>query len=287
MNNRKLQYFLDCMTRYGSDKRCPFCGSSRTVVIDSKAVFARLFECSDCHLYFRHPKDSKEASWIFYQNDYEETDITRNIPAGAQLEEFKKSSFLNSGKDYSDRIQIIKLLCHQDTPIKVVDYGCSWGYASYQFLKVGFSVQSFEISKPMVERGNSLLGLDIKNDVDLLLPDNDVFFSAHVIEHVTDLVEFFQIAKKLLKKGGLMITYCPNGSDDFRSRKPEDFHSIWGMVHPNYLNVDFFKYVFKDVPYLITSSPYKNLDVFGGWNKFDQVVADTSGDELLAVGIIE
>ena len=285
MNNKKIEYLVNCMLEYGSDSSCPYCHSKDVKVIDRKYFFARLMECNNCHLYFRHPKDNKDESRLFYQSDYEETDITRNIPDPDQLKEFKKTSFQNSGKDYNEKIETITSLLPSTPAIKIVDYGSSWGYASYQFKQRNFQVQSFEISIPTAKKGNELLDLDIKTTVSELLPGNNVFFSAHVIEHLPDLIDFFAIAKKLLLEDGLMITYCPNGSSEFRKKHPLAFHSIWGMVHPNYLNSEFFKYVFARNPYLITSAPY-DLSFIQSWNRRDQVVGQLDGDEILAVAVV-
>jgi len=287
MNNQRADYFLKSASRYFSDAACPYCKSTSVSVIDRKYIFTRLFECNNCHLYFRHPKDEPGFNADFYQDDYTEYGITTNIPPSDVLEEYKKTNFKDSGQDSSDKVDTIIALVGKETfpekPLKVIDYGASWGYISYQFLNAGFDVQSFDISKSMAEKGNDVLGLNIKNEVSELKPGNDIFFTSHVIEHLSDIGFLFKTAKQLLSEKGLFVCSCPNGSKAFRDEYPRNFSSSWGMVHPNLLSADFYSTVFKDNPYIITSTPYLNPDLFSKWDHCSQIVDCTSGDELLFV----
>jgi transcription elongation factor Elf1 len=282
MNNKKIQYFADSALRYFSDKSCPFCESKNVKVIDRKYLVTRLFECQDCHLYFRHPKDKQSFNVDFYQEAYTEYGITTNIPVPEELAVLKKQNFKNSEKDYSDKIESIKALTG-GRGIKIVDYGTSWGYVSFQFKNAGFETQSFEISRAMGKKGNEVLGLDIKSDVGDLVGGNDVFFSSHVIEHLSDIPFLFETAKKLLKDEGLLIVYCPNGSKAYRQLNPDVFTALWGLVHPNFISSDFYATVFKQHPFLITSSPYEDMSLFSNWDQRSQVIGNTSGVELLCV----
>jgi 2-polyprenyl-3-methyl-5-hydroxy-6-metoxy-1,4-benzoquinol methylase len=281
----KLNYFLNAVLHYNSDKGCPYCSNeTNNKIIDRKFFATRLFECNNCGLYFRHPKDSVSFNKAFYQKAYKETDITRNIPSIEQLEIFKKDNFRGSGKDYSDKVSLFKALFYKPVKeLKVVDYGCSWGYASYQFKKEGFLVQSFEISTPMADQGKKLLNIDIKSSADLIEADNDIFFSAHVIEHMPDIKIMINDAKRLLKKQGLFICYCPNGSKEFEKKHPQDFHKIWGLVHPSYINPVFFTKIFSDNPYLLTSSNKNLIEQVRNWDQQSQLIKDLDGDELIAV----
>jgi hypothetical protein len=165
----------------------------------------------------------------------------------------------------------------------MIDFGTSWGYASYQFKNAGIQVQSFEISKPMAREGNKLLGLNIQTDPSRLRPGNDIFFSSHVIEHLSDIRNMLEIARSLATQDGLFVAICPNGSRQYREKNPKTFSSLWGMVHPNYLNVDFYSYIFRYNPFIITSNPYLNMELFSSWNKEDQIIDKTDGEEIMIV----
>jgi hypothetical protein len=280
MNNQRINYFATSFMRYFSDQSCPFCQSRSVSQIDRKYIVTRLFECQNCHLYFRHPKDKPAFNKRFYQQDYVEYGLTTNIPAPDLLEQYKASNFKNSGKDFSAVIDFIRMLTGSK-PIKIVDYGASWGYTSFQFKNAGFEVQSFEISKPMARQGNDLLGLTIRTDISKLEPGNDVFFSSHVIEHLSDIHILLDAAEALILEDGFFIVYCPNGSKPFRDKYPDLFGSLWGMVHPNFLNKEFYSTIFKRNPYLIASAPYGDINIFSSWDQRSQIIYDVSGEELL------
>jgi hypothetical protein len=194
----------------------------------------------------------------------------------------KASNFRNSEKDFQRIITLIQCLLKNIQEIKIVDYGSSWGYGSYQFLNAGMSVQSFEISSGRADFGNKNLGLNIQKDEKLLEPGNHVFFSSHVIEHHPDIFSMNVLAKKLLLNDGFYIAFCPNGSNEFRERDPKAFHHLWGLVHPNYLNDKFFQYVYSENPYFIGSNPY-NFEQLQNWDGHSQFVGDLTGVELFVI----
>ena len=152
---------------------------------------------------------------------------------------------------------------------------------SYQFKKRGMSIQSFEISRPRANYGNTNLNLDIKSNLEDLKPGNDIFFSSHVIEHVPSIPDMINASKKLLSTGGFFIAECPNGSEEFR-KKNSNFSKAWGLVHPSYLSEDFYQWIFKECPYLILTSPY-DLNQIKKWDQVSQVTHETSGDQLLVI----
>jgi 2-polyprenyl-3-methyl-5-hydroxy-6-metoxy-1,4-benzoquinol methylase len=269
------------MLRYFSSKTCPYCGCATSQVIDRKYFVTKLLKCNDCKLMFRYPKDVIHFNEKFYQDEYEEFGMTTNIPNDHTLELLKSSNFRGSEKDFSKSIKIIEIL--KGNNVKVVDYGCNWGYTSYQFRRANFIVQSYEISKKMASVGNSKLGLEIKIDINQIKPQNDIFFSSHVIEHLSDIREMFTVAKKLLAPDGLFIAFCPNGSSEYKNLPNSYFHYLWGMVHPNFIDAEFYKTVFKDFPYILCSNGTDRLDFLMDWDKNSQIEIDLSGDELLFI----
>ena len=67
-------------------------------------------------------------------------------------------------------------------------------------------------------------------------------------------------------------------------KKNKNWNKLWGMVHPNLLDNEFYKNYFKDMNYYIASSPY-NLDEIKKWNENNnkQFISDLHGDELLVI----
>jgi len=279
----KSQYFLRSLLNIGTAKICPYCKSHKHTLVDSKYILTTLNECAECRLMFRHPLDTVNFNRKFYQDDYEQHDgITTDLPTEAEIAQLLASNFAGSGKDYSDKIEILKALTAKPSPV-VVDYGANWGYTSYQLMQAGFKVQSYELSKPRAAFGKKI-GVNILTEEDQLKSGIDIFFNSHVIEHLPDIKNMFQLAKKLLNDDGYFVAYCPNGSADMKRKNPALFHNFWGQVHPNCLSAEFFATVFKDVPYLIGSDGCNEIS---GWDKNSQQILDVSGNELFVIAKIK
>ncbi|AEV99267.1 hypothetical protein A4D02_32215 [Niastella koreensis] len=280
----KVNYLVRSILNFPSPKKCPYCNSQKVKSVDRKYVVTTLNECVNCELLFRHPTDSVSFNAKFYQKAYKQSDsITTDLPSKEQLESWKSNNFKDSIKDYSDKIDILTWLTNG--PSKILDYGANWGYTSFQLKTAGFNVQSYEISQPRAEFGKEL-GLQILTDEKNITPGIDLFFSAHVIEHLPDIKQMFLLAQKLLTADGYFVAYCPNGSNAFKQANPFVFHKFWGQVHPNFLSGEFYSKAFKDVPYLIGSNA-SPAEAIKNWDKKSQTVLDLTGDELFVIAKIK
>ena len=281
--NEKISYLFTSAYNYFNKVECPYCLQGNAKVIDRKYLVTRLFECNFCHLYFRHPIDKVDKSVKFYQNNYFESDhITTDLPNKAELNHLIEINF-NPDKNANQLITLFKILISNIESTKIVDYGANWGYTTYQLLKNNFQVQAYEISKPRAFFGIKNLGIDIKVDEKDLETDNDIFFSSHVIEHHPDIKSMIDLGFSLLKENGYFVALSPNGSIEYRRKNPINFHHLWGKVHNNYLNVDFYKSVFKDYTYYIGTTPF-NLNLIDQFNKSEgQFIDDLTGFELVVI----
>lgn len=284
---QKLKYLFSSAARYGEKVACTYCGSKDCTLADRKYFFTRLFECNQCHLYFRHPVDKVAQSKNFYQDDYQEMDnVTTSLPTAEELEQMKQNGFAGENKNAQRYIDLFSTLFPGNKKIRVIDYGCSWGYISWQLKQAGLDTQSYEISKPRAAYGNKNLGLDIKTSETELEGGCDIFFSAHVIEHHPSIPDMIGLARKLLKPGGYFVAFCPNGSPQHRQRDPKGFTLAWGKVHPSYLNARFFQTVFKDHDYYIGGSPV-NLPLAAAMRDGKQVTDEQlSSEEMIVASAI-
>ena len=283
---QKIKYLFDSILASGQRVRCSFCKSGDCIEIDRKYFVTRLMECQNCHLYFRYPVDKKEENADFYQTEYQESDkITTDLPDAAQLEDMKKDGFRARGKNAGRHLELFARLFPGEKSLRIIDYGSSWGYTTYQFKEAGHEVQGYEISRSRAGYGVKHLGVDICTDEKQLREGNHIFFSSHVIEHHPDIASMIQLAKSLLVDGGYFIAFCPNGSLAFRMKNQETFHRFWGKVHPNYLNVDFYKRLFRGNPHYIMSNPVI-LENIHPLQRQESVIGDLSGDELMVIAKI-
>lgn len=267
--------------------RSPNCGSARFARMDTKAVVTELRECQDCHLYYRFPTDSVEDNRSFYQHAYKQG-FTTDLPDDATLAHLKSTKFTGHEKSYAALIDLIYRL-GLERGARIFDYGCSWGFGSWQFADAGYEVSAFEISVERAAYARTKLSVDCA-DADALekleaRPDLygsfDVFFSNHVMEHVPSPTEVITLAKRLVKAGGLFVAITPNGSLGFREVAPQCWHQFWGKVHPNLISDTFWAATFREHDHFIGALPSCVAHV-GAWARSGgKIMAAMSDPELL------
>lgn len=282
---QKADYLVNSAFRYFEKIVCPFCSSANHVLTDRKYLVTRLFECRDCHLLFRHPVEKKEQNKSFYQKEYKELDdITAMLPNEDELKNLIEGDFKQGNKNAGRYIELFRKVIPQKTPLKIIDYGSSWGYMTYQFKNAGYDVQGYEISNIRAAYGKKHLGVDIKTTETELRRGNDIFFSSHVIEHHPDIRGMLDLAKKVLNSDGYFIAISPNGSKSYRDKDPWGFHKSWGKVHPNYLTDNFYRTIFSNNAFYIGSSPF-NLEQIANIDD-KQFIDRTDSEELILVAKI-
>src|ERR1700722_10212432 len=191
--SRKVRYFLWALTQgQRSDRSCPSCTSLRVGTVRRKFLVTALLECQNCGLRFRFPKDTDTRSRHFYQGDYEQG-FTTDLPSDEQLKEMLVCRFKNTVKDYQTYITVLHAI-GVGPGSTILDFGCSWGYGSWQLQEAGFKVYSYEVNKNRAEFARRKLKCSIVGD-DLVSDPIDCLFSAHVLEHLTDPNLLWRIAE--------------------------------------------------------------------------------------------
>jgi 2-polyprenyl-3-methyl-5-hydroxy-6-metoxy-1,4-benzoquinol methylase len=264
-----------------ASKECPFCGGTKLSKVDSKYLVTMLLECAHCHLLHRHPRDGKIFLKKFYEEDYRvDVAMMTNLPDELSLQSMKAEGFLN----VRDHFSLIRSL-YGNSKIKMVDYGCSWGYNIFKLRQKNIDVVGYELSRRLASFGKKNLDVEIQTDEAAIRPDNDVMFSSHVIEHLYSISDFVELCKDKLRPDGLFLSLSPNGSLEFRQKAHHLFHVNWGNVHPNVLTIDFAQFMFKDNPYLIlTSDDEYDLEAIRQWDGMSQQVGQIrDGYELLMI----
>jgi len=230
---RRLGYFAwSAAAGTRQDTSCPCCGSADTVLVKRKFLVTTLRECGQCHLRFRWPKDDEQINRMFYQEAYKEG-FTSDCPSDEALRELLAAGFAGHEKDYSHYVAVLKAAGVRPGD-RVLDFGCSWGYGSYQLKQAGFDVTGYEISEPRGRYASQKLGVNMVADPVRLAAQVDCVFSAHVMEHLPAPGILWNVALASLREGGLFIAFVPNG-DPARETLPESreaYHALWGQAHP-------------------------------------------------------
>ncbi|NDC76509.1 MAG: methyltransferase domain-containing protein [Chitinophagia bacterium] len=280
-----MGYLLDSLLRYGSDQSCPYCGSRSSRPLERKYLVTRLFRCRECDLQYRHPKANAADSLDFYQDDYVQEDgITTELPDATRLRFLVDTGFGEKNVDHYATLfgRMFPDLARGE--VRIIDYGCSWGYQGHQFRKHGFQYAGLEVSRRRAAFGREQLGLDIVTSEAELRGGADVFFSSHVIEHLPDPGRMITMGMDLLRPGGYFVAECPNGSEVRRRREPRLTRKAWGMVHPNLISGEFLAGAMADKTFLLTSTPFHDLTaVFDAWGGIGSEVGDLTGSNLLII----
>lgn len=283
-----LKIFACWFTARFNRKRliCPSCGGEPSGVMDRRFLVLTLTRCSSCGLLFRQPTDEPSSTKLYYQGEYRDPSITE-IPNTAELDELIKNSF----DQKFNRAAQVKLVRHLTGPGKflVLDFGCSWGYASWQFRAAGFDVHGFEIGKERAEHAADWLDIPVFSDQAEIQGQYDVIYSSHVFEHVPELQTLLDKLKTALKPGGFFVAITPNGGTEARGRNSKIWHKLWGRRHPIFIDGEYWFSAFRDWEKLAFSRspfsgdstiPYKKISL-----QALQASAqlDLSGDELVFI----
>jgi len=189
-----------------------------------------VLQCAECHLIFRYPLDDVQESWRYYQKSYKSGFVT-GIPERL-LDSYLEKDFAGSPLDVRSKIEVLRAVCPTG---RVLDYGCSWGYTVWQLQKAGYEAVGFEVSKPRAEFGRRRLGVPILDDFWALSSVElrgkfDVVFTNHVVEHLTNIKETFDLFTELLRPGGLVFHVLPNFEG--RTARAGAFWHWIGRDHP-------------------------------------------------------
>lgn len=181
---QKVDYLITCIKKQFEVKAffCPSCGHCGSTVLDRKYLVTTLRRCLHCQLLFRTPTTTSKENASFYQKSYTQG-FTTDIPSDQQLKAYLSKAFLGTERDYSTYIDIVRK-ANGTNGNKIFDFGCSWGYGSWQFSQNGFEVESFEISALRAEFAKDRLGVKIHTKLSEVSGLFDVVFSSHVLEHV-------------------------------------------------------------------------------------------------------
>jgi len=289
INTLKFKYLLICLKKFLTKKGldCPSCKSNENLIVDKKYFITSLKRCENCMLLYRTPTTTIEENKDFYQEEYTQG-FTTDCPNDDKLNELISNNFRNTEKDYSKIIEILNILdLKSNTNVSsLFDYGCSWGYGSYQLKKI-FDVKSYEISAPRAKYARDKLGVNIINESELdSLKNNDnkldFFFMSHVLEHVPNPSETLDLGLKLLKKGGYIVSFTPNGSMENKKINSK-WSQLWGMIHPNFIDEKFYEKFFKNNIYYIGSSKYNLKNIHNFTKNNQNYIDDLSGGELMII----
>jgi SAM-dependent methyltransferase len=268
-----------------SDKKCPNCDSAHTEMISRKRLILHLRRCKECGIMFRWPKEDPAFSEKFYQKSYAEASYTTDLPDPVTLQRFLQNNFVGSPKDFAEPIGVMKEMLPQG---RVLDFGSSWGYGTYQLRQAGYDAFGFEISQPRAKHGRSELGVDIIDSLEELynLPPQSVdgIFASHVLEHLSSLKETFALFGRIVKPGGVVLVMVPNAG----GKKARELGVAWPTLinekHTLALDGKFFRKNLTNFGFkvLTLSDPYHPQEIRTAFANGGCLPEE--GEELMVIG---
>ena len=252
----KLSYFVKSAIRNlkPSFDKCPSCGSRDYSVVSRKFLVTALRRCSACSLLYRYPIEDVEDARRFYEAEYTQG-FTTDIPDEETLVGLLDINFRGSTRDYGHYIEILSTLT--PPPANVFEFGCSWGYGSWQLSKAGFNTGAFEISHHRGGFARDRIGVDVQ--AEFPSRDNtdqfDAVITTHVLEHVPSIDSALKNLETYVRPGGYIVAITPNGSSEWRNADFNAWNTCWGEVHPNFPDIEFYRQRYADRPYFISTTP--------------------------------
>jgi hypothetical protein len=239
----KISYAIQSLVKSldGKHNICPSCGSSNFFFFGGKSFSkfpTSLRNCQNCFLLYRFPITLQSESLRFYELEYSQPGLTTDLPDKETLSNLLANNFLNSEKDFSIWIPLLKRLSVViGRKIRVIDYGANWGYTVYQLSKLDFISEcvGYEYSKVRSNFGKNKLGINYIDEHDFN-GTFDVVFSSHVIEHMYNPSIFREHMDSLLTNSGFVVLTCPNGSLSGVVNHSNSWRKLWGKVHPNMIS---------------------------------------------------
>jgi 2-polyprenyl-3-methyl-5-hydroxy-6-metoxy-1,4-benzoquinol methylase len=283
----RFDYFLWAFKRWflngPSANTCPACGASDCQIVHRKYAVTALRQCRSCSLRFRTPKDNPETAETFYVNEVYKQGFTTDLPSEAELQVMLANRFSGTEKDFGERLEALAA-AGLKPGARILDFGCSWGYGSWQMRQAGYDVFSYEIGRERARYAKEKLQCTMVSDLGTLDNTIDCFFSSHVIEHLPNPRIMFDAAEKALRPGGLFVCYAPNGAVESERKNFAAYHHNWGKVHPLMMTPQFMKAEASRRGFIrcaVFSSPVDAADI--------QAARDghLEGDELLAIGVTD
>ena len=112
----------------------------------------------------------------------------------------------------------------------------------------------------------------------------DVFFSAHVIEHVPSVSRMLTLGLRLLRPGGLFVAFTPNASPMARQARPGPWSKLWGFVHPQLIDEEYLNEGPLPAAWCAASDPYPQQEI-RAWRRSGRELRMGVGGEMFFAAV--
>lgn len=180
------------------ENKCFTCGG--TLVFFGKRLGYQYDQCMNCKSIQLNPMPNFEELASAYNAEYVATGHHERNPLACNAEK------------HNHYQSIIKALSKNKAEGLVLDYGAGWGGMTELLIKNHFQAIGIELSEEMVDYCQKQKIAVRHGDIKSLANMNEAFGAVvlcTVFEHLTNIEEFIQNMKKLIKRNGLFISMHP------------------------------------------------------------------------------
>jgi len=217
---------------------CDLCGADNPSVLLSHTA-SKLVRCNNCGLIYFNPQPTEEALKEYYSSESEGGYAEDMIGRWGELTSERMPSLLNelAFLETSLRSGFHEASAPKEQ-IRFLEIGCAFGYLLYAAKSIGWDAVGIDSCKPAADWAHQNLNLKIivgtlEGTVETLPEEGfDIVLMSHILEHTRSPSSTLQAVHHLLKPGGILAVYVPNG-DSIQAR--HDF-STWEWYHfPSHL----------------------------------------------------
>lgn len=197
-----------------------------------------VYKCNKCELIFIDPMMSDYEEKEFYQN-YNEHVKKRGVTVENSTEEFHDKSKLLA----NERLKVVGKFFKNK---KVLEVGSSTG--AFLSLLNDCHTNACELATGNLEYSKQFINGQAYNSIEEVGEKSfDVICMYHVFEHIRNPIEFLNICKPLLNRGGYIVIEVPHSNDPlltlFNSEEFKDF--VFQPMHPMVYNEKSLDFVFE------------------------------------------
>lgn len=237
--------------------KCPLCAAgceSQSVVTShvyggSSRQGNAFFHCEACDVRYQYPGLTPEDEARFYAAEFEGFMASRAGDKGGWL---KAEQHVSANE--STRLRRMKYLApYLESPVDVLEVGCSSGFMLYPLSKSGHRCTGIEPSGVFSEFVKTR-GLPAYQSLDQLrqhAPDArfDLILHFFVLEHIANPSAFITELLSLLKPGGKIVFEIPNAADPLYSVYdiPAFERFYWSVAHPWYFSEPSLHFLLKQI----------------------------------------
>ncbi len=215
------------------ERNCPICNSSNANPVYERPDHLNIKHCQICNLYFVSPSPSRTQLQTFYETYDDEHRRSRNIDP-----EQLKASYENTDPFGDLRIRELSSHLRLET-CRVLDIGFGRAYFLYCLKRLGAIPSGLELDQRAIEFAKSL-GIE---DVYLGNLDDfanktkyDLITMLDFVEHPLQLMDLLGKSAELLRPGGLLMIWTPNGDYAKFEESPITFRV--DLEHMQYLSTE-------------------------------------------------